>query len=422
MQITILAVGSQGDVQPYIALGAGLKDAGHQVQLATHSNFQVLVESQGLFFAEVQGNPREWLDTDAGLDWLESQTNLLGFFKGLKKFMAPVLERLLPTSFAACKDSDAILYSSLAVSGPHIGEKLRRPSFPLMLQPVYPTGEFCSVLTYTGKKTGKVYNQLTHFITDQILYRSSQAPINRWRRQVLDLPPAPFLGPFRKLRQRKVPHFLAYSENVVPRPADWKSHVHVTGYWFLKSKISWTPPEALLNFLRAGPPPVYVGFGSMTIRNPAVVTECIVEALRLAGQRGILLAGWGELGHQPLPEHIFPTQFIPHDWLFERVSAVVHHGGAGTTAAGLRAGLPTIVTPFFADQFFWAARVNLLGVGPPPIPYAQLDAQKLGQSIRVAVQETSMRTRARELGKKIAAEDGVGKTVALLNQALATGA
>lgn len=418
MHLTIIAVGSQGDVQPYVALGAELKSAGHHVQVATLSNFKDFVLNCGLGFAEVKGNPREWLETDQGLAWLESGPNMIGFYRGLKRFMEPVLESLLPTSYAACAHSDAILYSSLAFSGPHIAEKLRCLSFPVMLQPVYPTAEFPAVLVNTDKKTGPSFNRFSHFITDQILHHSSRTSINRWRRQALGLSPTPWLGIYRDLRHKRVPQFLGYSESVVPRPADWPDHVHVTGYWFLKQTTQWEPPADLLEFLAKGSPPVYIGFGSMTTRRPAELTALITRALDLAGERGILLGGWSGLGADSLPETIYRANSIPHEWLFPRMAAVVHHGGAGTTAASLRAGVPSIITPFFADQFFWARRVAELGAGPRYIPHARLTAENLASAIKIATTDPMISLRANTLAKKIRAENGAAKMVSIFEQAI----
>lgn len=411
MNITILAVGSRGDVQPYVALGLGLKTAGHHVRLATHSNFKDFVIQRGLDFAEIKGNPREWLDTEEGLDWLESGPGLLRFYQGLKRFMKPVLENLLPTSFSACEDTDVILYSSIATSGPHIGEKLGRPTFPLMLQPVYPTGEFPSVIVNSSGPTNRIYNHITHWVTDQILFHSTRTSINRWRAEVLGMSRAPFLGPARILRKRKVPHFLGYSPHVVPRPSAWEKHVHVTGYWFLEREENWTPPEALIRFIESGDPPIYVGFGSMTVRKPEETTRVIINALEKTGMRGILMSGWGDLGAIDLPENILQIDSVPHDWLFPRVAAVVHHGGAGTTAAAIRAGVPSIVTPFFADQLFWASRVTQLGVGPPSIPYSALNENNLAEAIRTACKDSSIRRKCQILAEKIHSENGVAQMV-----------
>lgn len=411
MHLTIIAVGSQGDVQPYVALGVGLKAAGHHVQVATLSNFRPFVEHHGLGFAEAKGNPREWLETDTGMAWLETGPSMFGFYKGLKRFMEPVLESLLPSSFAACQSSDVILYSSLAFSGPHIAEKLGCLSFPVMLQPVYPTAEFPSVLVQGKRNTSRFFNQLSHFLTDQILHHSSRAGIERWRRDSLKLGRGPFFGNYQQMRRDRVAQFLGYSEHVVPKPADWGDHVHVTGYWFLKGDADWSPPESLLRFLEAGTPPVYIGFGSMTSRRPAELTRLLVKALEISGQRAVLLGGWSNLGNGELPPTIYRTASIPHEWLFPRMSVVVHHGGAGTTGAALRAGVPSVITPFFADQFFWAERVRALGAGPDYIPHSVMTAEKLAEAIRLAATDEAMRRRARRLGEKIRSEDGVGKMV-----------
>ncbi len=421
MNITILAVGSRGDVQPFVAVGLGLKAAGHHVKLATHSNFEQFVTSRGLTFAEIKGNPREWLDTEEGLQWLESGPGLVRFYTGLKRFMEPVMESLLPTSTAACRDSDIILYSIVTSSGPHIGERLRCPSFPLMLQPAYPTWQFPSVIANSTADQNRIVNRLTHLITDQILHQATRSSVNRWRKQDLGLPSSSLLGPARLQRRRKVPHFLGYSPLVVPRPRDWDEHVHVTGYWFLDRENGWQPPEPLTRFLESGPPPVCVGFGSMTIRQAEQTTHAIVNALDRCGMRGILMSGWGELGACPLPPTVLAIDSAPHDWLFPRMAAVVHHGGAGTTAAALRAGIPSVVIPFFADQFYWGSRVTKLGVGPATLPFSEFNEIQLADRIQSAVTDPHILERSRKLATGIASENGVDRLVETFQKAMKTG-
>jgi len=210
------------------------------------------------------------------------------------------------------------------------------------------------------------------------------------------------------------PILYGFSPAVVPTPTDWPAFVHPTGYWFLDAPRDWRPPVALSAFLAAGPPPVYVGFGSMRNRQPQVVTALVVEALERAGQRGVLHSGWDGLAELRLPETIFPVDSIPHDWLFPRMAAIVHHGGAGTTAAALRAGRPAVVVPFFADQPFWARRVYELGVGPYPLPRARLTAARLADAITAAVYDPTMLERAVALGERLRAEDGVSEAVRVL--------
>ncbi|MGQ9552632.1 MAG: glycosyltransferase [Anaerolineae bacterium] len=205
-----------------------------------------------------------------------------------------------------------------------------------------------------------------------------------------------------------------FSPSVIPPPSDWGSDIHVTGYWFLDAADDWAPPPALIEFLEAGPPPVYVGFGSMSNRKPEETADLVLAALARAQQRGVVLSGWSGLQKADLPNSVVMVDSIPFSWLFPRVAAVVHHGGAGTTAAGLRAGVPAVVIPFFADQPFWGQRLVALGVGPAPIPRKKLTVERLAQAIEKAVTDQAMRQRAVALGARIRAEDGVAGAVAVV--------
>jgi sterol 3beta-glucosyltransferase len=210
----------------------------------------------------------------------------------------------------------------------------------------------------------------------------------------------------------------AFSEVVVPREACWGAWVHVTGYWFLDTPADWSPPQRLLQFLEAGPPPVFVGFGSMVAGEPHKVTRMVVHALHQAGQRGVIAADM--LGPNPatVPDDVLAVEPLPHEWLFPRMAALVHHGGAGTTAAGLRAGCPSVLVPHFADQPFWARRVHQLGAGPRGIPRRQLSAHSLARAIRAATSDEQFRHRARALGQQIAGEDGVAHAVDALSRSI----
>jgi UDP:flavonoid glycosyltransferase YjiC (YdhE family) len=203
---------------------------------------------------------------------------------------------------------------------------------------------------------------------------------------------------------------------VIPKPADWDEHAHLTGYWFLNHSPKWQPHAKLIDFLEAGPPPVYIGFGSMMPANMQQTTELVLEALRQSGQRGILAQGWGGLEQPDLPDDVLMLRVAPHDWLFPRMAAVVHHGGAGTTSAGLRAGVPSIVVPFGADQPFWGNRIYELGAGPQPIPYRRLTIQRLNDAICSVVADQAMRQRAAMLGKRIQTEDGVAQAIGIIEQ------
>jgi UDP:flavonoid glycosyltransferase YjiC (YdhE family) len=220
--------------------------------------------------------------------------------------------------------------------------------------------------------------------------------------------------PYFHMGGRPQPIFGCYSPIISPKPPDWGENIHVCGYWFLDPAPYWQPPAPLINFLEAGAPPVYIGFGSMANRAPQKMAQLVQEALELSGQRGILAAGWGGLDNTNLPGNIITLDSVPHAWLFPRMAAVVHHGGAGTTGAGFRAGVPSVLVPHLGDQPFWAKRVSELGIGPVPIPRKQLTSERLAAAITTATTDQAMQARAAALGERIRAEDGVARTIEMI--------
>jgi sterol 3beta-glucosyltransferase len=249
----------------------------------------------------------------------------------------------------------------------------------------------------------------------ELFWRMLGPPINTARRQVLDLPPLSI--PTAQARTQAMLHLYGFSPLLVPRPADWPAQYHVTGYWFLDPPAAWQPPPAVAAFLAAGPPPVYVGFGSMRAADPQAQLALILDALAQAGERGVILTPDG-LPPVAVPETVLLVNDIPHAWLFPQMAAVVHHGGAGTTAAGLRAGRPTVVVPFFTDQPFWGRRVHDLGLGPPPLPHKRLTASGLAAAIRQARHDPQIQARAAALSTQLQAEDGVTTAIAALEHYL----
>ena len=324
--------------------------------------------------------------------------------------------RLAEGGLAACRGVDLVL---AGMGGIYIGlalaEKLDLPLLQAYLVPFTPTRAFPSVLvaSFPSFLGGSLF-RLSHHLTRQIMWQGFRSADRLARHSVLGLPAAGFWGPYDSDRTHGLPILYGISPSVIPQPADWGDDIHVTGYWFLDSADDWTPPSALMDFLEAGSPPVYIGFGSMSTRKPEEMAALIIRALGRIGQRAILLSGWGGLRRSDLPETAFMIDSIPHSWLFPRVAAVVHHGGAGTTAAGLRAGVPAVVVPFFGDQPFWGQRVAELGVGPKPVPRKKLTVERLAEAIQAAVTDDAMRQRAADLGSKIRAEDGVGRAVEII--------
>jgi sterol 3beta-glucosyltransferase len=242
--------------------------------------------------------------------------------------------------------------------------------------------------------------------------------INPWRVKTLGLPPMPWNGPFNHHYENRMPYLYGFSPSVVPRPDDWPAWHHISGYWFLDRDPSWSPPDALAHFLEAGPKPVSIGFGSMTGSGAVRLLKLAVEAIKQTGQRAVLLGGWADVASLDLPKTVFQIDAVPHDWLFPQVAAVAHHGGSGTTAAGLRAGVPSILVPFFGDQPYWGRRVHALGVGPMPIQRKALTAHKLAEAISQAVNDETMQAKASAMGERIRSEDGVGSAVAFIRNYL----
>lgn len=423
MRITILTLGSRGDVQPYVALGLGLRGVGHDVRVATHAEFEGFIRARGLEFSPLAGDPRSLLETANGQQLLASGGNPVPLIRQFVRLFEPLAHRCLADGWSACQDADAVVFSMAACFGHWIAQKRRVPSCAAYCLPLTPT---CSIPSSVFPAwpawlpTGAAaYNRLSYVLGGLMMWAPLQPAVNRARREVLDLPPVSRWEPPWRSLPSEHPYLYGFSPAVLPKPADWDERKEVTGYWFLDHSGEWKPPAKLVDFLRSGPAPVYVGFGSMNNRDADRATDLVVGALRRARQRGILVTGWGGLARTKLPDEILPIESVPHDWLFPRMAAVVHHGGAGTTAAGLRAGVPSVVVPFMSDQPMWARRVVELGAGPRPIPRKQLTSRRLAAAIQRAVADPRIRVSAAELGERLRAEDGVARAVEAFHRHLA---
>ena len=420
MKIFIATYGSRGDVQPDVALGKGLKNAGHHVILGTSERFRDFVEDHGLEYGYMNDGLLAIIDTDQGRDLLENTTNIFHVIKQnikLAKQVKPLQVALLRETWEIAKSvkPDFILYHPKTGAAPHIAEKLGIGCALATPIPMFvPTSERPFVVL-PDLKLGGWYNRLSYKIIALLTGIFLGKHIKDFRNDIGLAPLKKF--DFLKTGDGKViPVLHALSEAVLPRPADWPDSALITGYWFLDRESGWTPPQDLQTFLDAGAPPVYIGFGSMAGRNPKRLAEIVIEALQLADLRGIIATGWGGLTPDALPDTILKIESVPHDWLFPRVSAVVHHGGAGTTAAGLRAGKPSVIVPFFGDQPFWGRHVHLLGAGTKPIPQKKLNADKLATALKNAISNPDIRRKAEDVGKKIRQEDGIGNSIAVIEK------
>ncbi len=414
MKITIVTSGSRGDVQPYVALGKGLGEAGHAVRLLSTQDFESLVMDARLEFISTGTSIEQMLQNP---EWRQV-TESGNFIKLIRKMNAEMKHRA--EDFArempsAIEGSDLVITGMGGMGGAFsIAEKLNIPVMLAYLFPFTPTRAFPAPL-FPRLPLGPVLNPLSFQVLRQVFWQSTRIADVHTRKR-LGLPKASFWGPYGALDRRRVPTIYGYSRHVLPDASDWGDHIRVTGFWFLEAAADWTPPSALTDFLQAGPPPVYIGFGSVGSRNPEETTRLTLKAVELSGQRAVLASGWGGMSAADLPPNVHMLPSIPHSWLFPQMAAVVHHGGVGTTAAGLRAGVPSVVIPFMADQPYWGQRVHDLGVGPAYIPRKRLTAEKLAAAITQAVSDAGMRQRAAALGERIRAEDGIRRAVAAVEQ------
>lgn len=321
-----------------------------------------------------------------------------------------------------CKGSDLIVFSAIALWGRHIAEALAVPGLLATLVPIARTRafRFLKFTQRTDQLIPGIGNLLSYRLVDLLIWQRYAKPINRYRQKILNLPKLGFpLAPqYRHRSGSTMPIINCYSETVVAPPSDWKDTIHQAGYCFLDLATTYSPPPALQAFLNEEPQPVYVGFGSMISRRPEQLAQTIVSAIEATGQRAVLCSGWGEVGKIELPSSIYLLEDVPHDWLFPRVAAAIHHGAAGTTAATLNAGIPSVVVPFFADQPTWGERLEQLGISPATHPVSELTSEQLAGSIRSVVQNDSFRERAQALRAQIQEENGVDRAVSIMESYL----
>jgi sterol 3beta-glucosyltransferase len=415
MQILTIALGSQGDVQPYVAVGKGLKDAGHKVRVMTHVNYEKLVTSHGLEFYPAKGNVQEIVSSPEMQALLE-QGNFLKINAYTAKLAQDAAIDWARSGLVAAEGVDLILVGMGGLNvGISLAQKFQIPLLPAFLFPFTPTRAFPGVLfPQSLGKLGGTFNWLSHLLFRQMMWQGFRKADSISRQQILNLPPAPFWGYYKSPILHRYPTIYGFSPSILPQPADWQNTI-IVGDWFLAGN-DWTPPADLVEFIQNGSPPVYIGFGSMGIRDPAETANLVIQAIARTGQRAILQTGWGGLSKADTPDNIKIVNSVPHAWLFPQMAAVVHHGGAGTTAAGLRAGVPSIIVPFFGDQPFWGRRVAELGVGTTPIPRKQLTVENLAMAIDRVVRDPIMRQNAAALGVKIRAEDGIGSVIAIVQK------
>jgi UDP:flavonoid glycosyltransferase YjiC (YdhE family) len=366
------------------------------------------------------GGAREQITgTTDGRDWAARRNTAAGFLRGFVRVATSLIETGIADYWHARDHADALIVTAMGLPvGGHIAERLRVPLIRISFAPTR--------LDWDGRANRlnalrADFGTLRAAVFRQLLWIGLRPVTNRARRNVLELPSLSLREPYSAMNARRVPVLDAYSASVVPEPPDSGSWIHVTGYWFLEESRAWVPPSDLVDFLKAGPPPVFVGFGSTPFPHPDSATTMVVDALKRVGQRGIVVAGESGLATGRLADDVLGVRSVPHSWLFPRVSAAVHHGGAGVTGAVLRAGLPSVVVPMFGDQPFWGKRLFDLGAAAPPIPARRLSADLLASAIRLTGND-GMRRRAAALADRIRGEDGIGRAIEAIQRHLASAA
>jgi sterol 3beta-glucosyltransferase len=404
MRIVLVCNDTRGGVQPYVALARGLRAAGHDVRAVAPAALAPMFEGVGVPVQALSGDVQAAVRASGGA----AERGALASLIYAARQLPAVMESWMRETLEGCEGAALIAGGIGGMgTGVAVAEALGVPFVEAHLQPLgQPTDAYPAVLApWLPRALGSGVRRASHRVSEAVLWGSMAAPVARARRTVLGQRRAPraHLGQ---------PVLYGFSPAVVQVPDEGPRRRHTTGYWTLPPADDWTPPADLAAFLAAdGPPVVSVGFGSMVGADPALLAELVRGAARDAGVRVVLLAGWGGLETGRSDDAVFAIEAVPHEWLFARVAATVHHGGAGTTGAALRAGVPTVVVPFTMDQPFWGARVAELGVGPAPIPRRRLTRAGLAVALRVAVTDRAMRARAAALGERLRAEDGVGEAV-----------
>ncbi len=410
MKISLLTYGSRGDVEPFIALAQGLAHAGHEVRLAAPRVFDPSLDSSQIEFFGLPGDPGQLVARLVD----KAGRNQWRMILAMGDFVLPLALEVSEIASKAAEKADLIVHSFLLTS---LGYELaRRQGIPDISAQLFPV--FCSTVdfpapTFPALPLGGTYHRLTHQFVSQIFWQGSRSLYKLARRKHPALPP--LTGwPFDRRNHRQTPILYAFSPSVISPPEDWGPHAHITGYWFPQVSSHWKPDPVILDYLADGPPPLAVAFGSTASRRLPGVFEMVLEALKLTRQRAILV-GAGGPALESSPEVLWIPQ-VPYELLFPRAVAILHHGGAGTTGKGLRAGVPNIVLPFTSDQPFWGRRVYDLGAGPKPLAPRRLTVVKLAAAIDAAINNVDMRQRAAQIGRAIQQEDGVSQAVALIEQ------
>ena len=410
MRITMIAIGSTGDVRPYILLGHELSRRGHHIRIASFEPFQSLVLEAGLSFTPISGDVSKLM-----AEILKPGVTGVNYLQKLERNIKSVADALLNDLTVACKDAEAIISTFFGSTAYSIAEKNHVPCIQTQYYPM-DCNTTVPISSAPGLRLGKIWNKASYKVGYLMISTLERRYLTRWRRregmQVRKIRPMPDYV----VHGHTIPVLYAVSPLLLQRPKAWNEHIHMTGFWTSKPNMTYTPPPDLVSFLAKKEPPIYIGFGSMVSSDMGETLQIVLEAVRLAHVRAILLKGWGGNDAWHSTPDVYVGDYIPHDWLFKQVAAVVHHGGAGTTAAGLQAGKPTLIIPFGGDQPFWGMRIHAIGCGPKPISRANLTVAKLAKALTDLKDNLSYGVAAREIGIRLTMEDGIDNAVTIIEE------
>ncbi|HEY5840225.1 MAG TPA: glycosyltransferase [Mycobacterium sp.] len=414
MRILILTFGTRGDVQPYVALAHTAIAAGHEVAVCTAEGFRPLVEDAGVPYLHMSNDMLDLIQSE-----MPTMSGAADSVRLIRR-MTAAMRASLHDQWGASQtfEPDMLVYHPKCLAGLHIAERLRIPAAVSLPLPFFTPTRAFPVPFIAHWPLGRSANRLSYQI-NRFTALAYGGMINTFRQSTLGLAPLSRWSDYLPSADgRPVPTLYGFSSAVVPVPADYPPYAHITGYWFLPDQAAWEPPPDLQSFLAAGEPPLYIGFGSMGFgKNAAARGATILEAVRSVGVRAVVATGWGGIDATTMSsDKVLVVRDVPHEWLFPRTVALVHHGGAGTTAAGLRAGRPTLVCPVLGDQGFWAERVSILGAGPRPIPIRRLTPTNLTERLNQLLTEQRYRSTADNLGEAIRSEDGTGHALRTLER------
>lgn len=413
MHFTIACTGSHGDIRPYVALAVGLKARGHQARLIADAHAESLCHEWSIDFTPIEGEFASLIQpkSQSLSDSFRLACELVGFMKTAVTKQLHMLSREL-------KNTDALIYHPAVIASEHVAEKMQIPAFSMLLMPEVRTKCHAASIFPPKVPLGKFGNFASHLICEQIFWQLFRSRINRWRHEA-QLSKISFFGPAYQKR-KKNPILMAISPTILPRPHDWPSHVHMTGFPRLHTTTDWEPSQKLKAFLASGKAPLYIGFGSLSPKCSEDKLRMMLDIAQELNLRVILSGSLPGIQNIKLPESMIWIESAPHDWLFPKMAAAIHHGGAGTTAASLYAGIPTWIVPFILDQFHWGERAHTMGIGPKPLPIKQFNRTRFSQGLQQLLNTPEYKTNALAASKKLAEEDGINNAIDVLMQYLAS--